>query len=508
MKKFILAFFVIVTAVLAFFYFSKKTSEDSGTAVQINTGTVEDSHKDSDDSESVTSIEENTPVSFIALRPDEILLSSMGVNLDDDHADDEIIVVKKGTRPNLYLVIGIYNSRTSVYDRVAEIETKVTQFRSFSYNVMDVTGEHKTSIIYQGFTENGDSVMQIFLCRTSGGNFAMDRIGDFRSDGTIFIQQHTRTDTYELSQSIGRSFPVWVYSSDTREGAGNLSQVQTEYDWDPAAKKYVQIRQIYVTGKNLAAKELARIQDGTVKTFANYLNGLWYKTSNSTNEVRYIFFDYENSEVNFLVNDTQEVYTWLESNLYRNGIYLSAVNNSIENLRRRFDITLTDLDEMRVRVYDDVRMRIGADALWDGQYRKLNVRKAFLSQEEDTGVKDLVARLEGCSQWYMPDGTGFTFKNGRYTVNSETLNESGVYFASKIGNEYVLQFNTAQQARYLDDAYILRYAKIEQEIDTDRKKKTVYVDDPDKVILYPAVIMASECYEASDRPLHLSAASD
>ena len=58
-----------------------------------------------------------------------------------------------------------------------------------------------------------------------------------------------------------------------------MSQIQTEYDWNAGLGKYAQVRQIKVTGRNLAAKELAKIQDGTVKTFANYLDGLWYQSS-------------------------------------------------------------------------------------------------------------------------------------------------------------------------------------------------------------------------------------
>ena len=72
-------------------------------------------------------------------------------------------------------------------------------------------------------------------------------------------------------------------------------------------QRYVQTRQIFVAGKNIAAEALAKIQDGTVETFANYLNGLWYKTDNEDNEIRYIFLDYKNSEVIFLEGEQYNI---------------------------------------------------------------------------------------------------------------------------------------------------------------------------------------------------------
>ncbi len=506
MKRIVPAFFVLVAATLIVVFLTRRTGESA--ASESTAAVVSESSSESvlrAETDSGASVESAAPVSFMPLRNGETLLNSMGIDLDDDRFDDEILVVRKSNKPNLYLVIGLYNQATSLYDRMAEIETPVTQLKSFSYNGIDVTGDHRTALVYQGMTDSGESVMQIYFCRRPGGNFVLTKIGDFRSDGTIFIQQSNRTDTYELSQSSDSSFPVWVYSSDTREGAGNLSQVQTEYDWDPGAGRYVQTRQIYVTGKNLAAKELARIQDGTVKTFAGYLNGLWYKTENSPNEVRYIFFDYENSEVNFLVNDSQEVYNWLDSTLYRNGIYLSTVNSSIDNLRRRFDISLTDIDEMRVHVYDDVRMRIGSDTLWDGQYRKMNVKKDF-NAEEDTDAlsKDFTSRLEESEAWYVTDGSSFVFRDGFYSVNSDTNNENGVYFITQIGNCCVIQFNPQSALRYLLDSYIIKYSQKEVPAG-NRNKKLQYVDDRDVIILQPAAIMSSSCYEITGRVITLTA---
>ena len=67
----------------------------------------------------------------------------MGIDLNGDNLDDEILITKKLSSPNLIIVIGIYNMASKMYVRVAEIQTEVSQFRSFSYNGVDVTGEHR-----------------------------------------------------------------------------------------------------------------------------------------------------------------------------------------------------------------------------------------------------------------------------------------------------------------------------------------------------------------------------
>ncbi len=486
MRRIIPAFFVIVAMVLLVIFLTKKTSESAGKSGTQNlpaSGNFQGEGFSA--AENSLGIEDSAIVSFMPLRANETLLGSSGFDLNGDNFDDEILVVRKSESPFLYLIVGLYNQETTLYDRVAELRTEITQLRSLSYNGMDVTGDHRIALVYQGFTDDEHAVLQMFFCRRGG----VVNIGSFKSDGTIFIQQYNRSETYELSQSSGRSFPVWVYASDTRPGAGNLSQVQTEYNWDEGAGRYVQTRQVFVTGKNIAAAELAKIQDGTVETFANYLNGLWYMTDSPEKEIRYIFFDYAAREVIFLVGDSQEVFNWQNSNLYHNGIYLSTVNVSIENLRRRFDIGLTGINEMRVRVHDDVRMLLQTDALWNGQYKKMNMRRDFNSGEEvSRELAALRERLEEVPNWIAPNGISVTFKDGSYKISGEGQDENGVYFLTMVKSAFVVQFNSRAKNRYFGEAYTLSYSQAN-----------------DTLLFQPARILSSDVYEIPGKVIVLSA---
>lgn len=486
MRRIIPAFFVIVAMVLLVIFLTKKTSES---AKKVGVQDLPVSGESQGEGFSVTEnslgIEDGAIVSFMPLRANETLLGSSGIDLNGDNFDDEILVVRKNENPSLYLIVGLYNPETTLYDRVAELRTEITQLRSLSYNGMDVTGDHRIALVYQGFTDDEQAVLQMFFCWRSG----VVNIGSFKSDGTIFIQQYNRSETYNLSQSSGRSFPVWVYASDTRPGVGNLSQVQTEYNWDESAGRYVQTRQVFVTGKNIAAAELAKIQDGTVETFANYLNGLWYMTDSAEKKIRYIFFDYAAREVIFLEDDSQEIFSWQNSNLYRNGIYLSTVNVSVENLRRRFDIGLTGLNEIRVRVYDDVRMIIQVDALWNGQYKKMNMRRNFNSVEEVpqelTAIRE---RLEEVPHWIAPNGISVAFKDGGYEIDGEGRDEDGVYFLMMVKSAIVVQFNSRAKNRYFDEVYTIARSQTN-----------------DTLLFRPAKILSSDVYEIPGRIITLSA---
>ena len=94
-----------------------------------------------------------------------------------------------------------------------------------------MTGDHRMALVYQGEKRDGGSVLALYHCQKSGGKTEVVPIGSFSSDGTIFIQQTERSESYELSQTKGESFAVWVYSSDSGKSdstdTASVSQIQT-----------------------------------------------------------------------------------------------------------------------------------------------------------------------------------------------------------------------------------------------------------------------------------------
>lgn len=461
-KKITLALLIVAFAAVAVVFISNKFIKKSSDKSVESSVVVLQSNSEAAQNNSEVSMEEEDSglVSLVQLRPDETLISIVSMDFDGDGFDDQINAVKTLSSPNIFLLVGLYNQKKSVYERKGLLETGISQSQTFSYTGMDLTGEHRTALVFQGFADNGDSILQAFFISNRNDRFSIRSIADLRGDGTIFIQQVDRYDAYERSNANGASFPIWVYTSDS-ENPNSNDQLQVQYEWSDAERRYVQTKSIRVRGSRIAAKELARIQDGTVATFAGFLNGLWYM-NDSTGGTRYLFFDYNAGEIIFLKDDTEEVYKWAHSNIRRNGIYLSTTNQEIENLKRRIDISLKSTDEVHVRLQDDVRMIISESTMWDGDYKKTN-QTAYIKQIKGLEkVEDFSAEFEKVHAWKTSDGNTIKFLNGKYILSGEASFEEGMYTCTTIGGQRFMQFRPLSEKTH---KFLYNFYRVEEEGD-------------------------------------------
>lgn len=458
MKKLIPSVFILVAAALIFAFFCRnlfvKDSSFSRAKVVIP---LVDNAQDEKDKFKDGYGDDTAQKSFIQLANDETLIGTVEFDINGDGFDDQINIVKTSSNPYIVLVVGLYDSEKGSYSRDCFIGTTITQVRTFACTGLDVVGNHKNSLVYQGVDDKGKVVLRIFNSSVdkSTGKFKLVQVGNFEADGTIYIQQNQRPESYELSRAKGESFPVWVYTSDVSNAQDSslLDQIQTMYEWDEAENLYVPTKTIRVAGNRVAAKELAKIQDGTVASFGKFLDGLWCKTENSGKNMRFIFFDYSNSEIIFEFEDCEEVYSWLNSNLRRNGIYFSAVNKSIENLQRRFDISLVNIDEIRIKLQDDVRMLISESNLWDGNYKKFVSRDA--PKAKKTIEEDCLEALIKQRNWIMNnDDTVVAFSDSAFSTKSKKELTNGRFVVTEINGTKLLQFRTTSEKSVLNGCYI------------------------------------------------------
>lgn len=494
-KRLFTVIVVVVISVLAVVFISRKYLEkpvSKSTTSRVVTPQVEGSEKTAESKESVMS-DDTVLTSLVPLKSDETLISIVSMDFDGDGYEDQVNAIKTSSSQNLSLLVGLYTPASSTYERMTVIDTPISQVKTFAYTGMDLTGEHKISLVYQGFTDTGDSILKAYFISRVNGKFSLKQIADFQADGTIFIQQVDRYDAYERSQATGASFPIWVYSTDTSQGVNATDQLQTRYEWSPEQYKYVKAAQVKVAGSKLAAKELARIQDGTVKTFVGFLDGLWYKTENDSSGLRYIFFDYEANEIVFLIDDTEEVYNWVNSNLRRNGIYLSATNQEIENLQRRVDISLLGVDAVSLKLQDDVRMLIGENTLWDGEYKKMNFT-SMSNTRSNAGMNAaaFIAQLEKGPSWNTPDGKTVIFSLGSYNVSSDNYIDNGSYVAMDASGNAFIQFRSKEANALFNGDYLATVAPTAQQ------------NNPDSIILEPCTVTLDGNLPSNGQPIILT----
>ena len=257
-----LLFLFIVLILGAAFFISQKliggNSEKQFTRAKVVSPKTSSSESDENERSS-SGIEAEKYETFVPLLGGETLLSTLTIDINNDGYDDEVIVVRRADSQNMFIVPAILNPDSGNYKRLEAILTPFTRMRTFSYTGMDVTGEHKNALIYQGVDNDGNYVMEI-LHYLSDGEGKMVSIGKFSCDGTVFIQQVERSESYELSLSKGESFSVWVYKSDRSDSgsqaASEMNQIQQEYRWNALAQHYMLAQEIKVTAGRLAAKEL------------------------------------------------------------------------------------------------------------------------------------------------------------------------------------------------------------------------------------------------------------
>ena len=436
--------------------------------------------------------------SFVPLLATETLISTTIFDFDGDNLDDQIAAVHKAGSQNIFLIVGLYIPSTNSYIRAAEIATEVSKTRTFSYAGIDMTGTHRMALVYQGEKTNGESVLCMYHCRHEKERIEILTIGNFSSDGTIFIQQTERSETYELSQTNGESFAVWVYSSDkqntkTAENAV-VNQIQTEYRWSESEQKYIQSKQLNITGSTLAAKELSRIQNGNLETFANFLTGLWYKTTSEGMNPLYIHFNYDTKEVIFLSEDTEGVYSWEDSNLRRSGIYLTAVNMIIPSMKRRFDISLTGINEVRILVHDNVGMIIKENNQWDGIYHKLSFQTTFGETKSVSAAEKMEKELRDGSQWTDGNGNNFVFTGNTFRISGNT-EENGIFAMGDVGQFTVIQFRSAVSPSMLSGSYSIRFLP---------KRESELSEGGDTLVLSPVRLAPNTCYPADGYSFTLS----
>ncbi len=441
--------------------------------------------------------------SLLNLNPDETLIDVITADFTADGFEDQVNVVRKASIANLQLIVGIYNSKTESYERKADITTPVEQVKTFSCYGLDLTGRNKTALVYQGFDSSGNSVLRAYFIKyeEKSDSYSLQSIADLKSNGAIYLQQK---DEGDYTGAGNPPYEIMMYSSDLSNPESS-DQIQTVWSWSAGENKYVQSKRTKIKGSSIKSGELAKIQDGTVKTFADYLNGLWYKTEATGSGVRYVFFDYESGQIVFLHDEEEEVYNWQNSTLHYRGMYISTTNFEIETLKRSVNISLLDLEQIGILVHDDVSMVIKEESSWNGDYKKMKFSDFYRENASSSALRSsYVENLEQGPLWRMSDGHTVSFSDGRYRASSGEKTSAGSYIAMQLGDANYIQFRAdpvqAETEEVLLDGYYLASHPPAAD-DGDQI-------DADRIILQPYTVQLHDSFPSAGHPFILTRGQD
>ena len=224
------------------------------------------------------------------------------------------------------------------------------------------------------------------------------------------------------------------------------------------------------------------------------MTGLWYKTTSEGMNPLYIHFNYDTKEVIFLSEDTEGVYSWEDSNLRRSGIYLTAVNMIIPSMKRRFDISLTGINEVRILVHDNVGMIIKENNQWDGIYHKLSFQTTFGETKSVSAAEKMEKELRDGSPWTDGNGNNFVFTGNTFRISGNT-EENGIFAMGDVGQFTVIQFRSAVSPSMLSGSYSIRFLP---------KRESELSEGGDTLVLSPVRLAPNTCYPADGYSFTLS----
>lgn len=458
MKKFIIVIFTLIALLLIGFYLYQEFSVEETEEIQhskiimpTSTGEVQNLQMEDE-----YDAPEEAMVSYIPLREDETLIHTYNVILNQNQAggdvDDQVCVIKRAGNDKLILLVGLYSNATASYARAAEIETPISQFNTFTLSCLDVVGVHQNALVVKGYSDEKKTVMQVYLPTIDRRTMTIEKIVDLSTDGTLFIQESSRSEAYAMSQVNGESFPIIENCPDPEAGSNSMDQLQITYKWNPQTRFYERVGIQKIPGRKINAQELSKILDGTLETFYKFLDGLWYKTGGNSTEMRYIFFDIENDEIICFVNESQEVYSVITSWLRKTGVTFATENKSMAALTRNFAITLVATDEIKIKATDDLKMSIGEETLWDGNYKKQDNKK--LNREEivlPTRYTDILKT--SLNKWILPDESMLSVDKNQWTHENGEEFSRGVFVEVEHFGRTFLEFRAENNNKLFSGFY-------------------------------------------------------
>ncbi|MDR0376460.1 MAG: pallilysin-related adhesin [Spirochaetaceae bacterium] len=376
---------------------------------------------------------ENARNAKAALGERETILSVLNQDFDGDLQDEQIIAYRNLSEQGspIYITYIQYDDLSGGYKRIWSAPTIITQPGTVSLYTQDLLGDRSVSVIITGINADGEHTLTALRKNESlpeeGGaeneSGPFTKIAEIHIDGSIAVQEVERTRAYQQGLAKGQSFAIAAYGKDA-DSANMLDQIEITYIYNPVTAFYEQSRITRMPGTQIEQRQVRRLLDGNPEVFERFIDGLWYYTGadGTLDNWQYIYFNLPNRELIFYGDESQQVFTWLNSSSTRYGVYVSSQNISVTTLRRSLSIELESMDSIRIRVSEDVRLNVGAADSWDGSYRKagtiLTARRSedALSVEPyrdasfDGSIGSLVFNKDGFYELY----TQGTVRTGNY----------------------------------------------------------------------------------------------
>jgi hypothetical protein len=370
----------------------------------------------------------------------EIVLAILNKESEERLTEDQFVVfrVAAGAASGVFITLLGYDENTRSYKRMWNEPIAARRTETITLFSQDLIGDRNNCIIVTGMNTRNEHTMTIF--RRSPGQpseQAYKKIAELQIEGSIIIQETTRPLAYQSGITRGQSFNIAAYSHDSAS-ANMLDQIETIYSFNSLREQYEQTNVSRILGSQIEQRRLRELLSGRPGIFENFINDLWYYVSpeGTIDTHQYLYFDPQGKEIIFFGDESQQVFRWQSSTPTRFGLYIRSQNISIITLSRLIDIELESLDSIRLRVNEDVRLRITANTSWDGSYRRARV----------SNVRDASSQIKPAFDAAYDSSWGRIqfFNTWEYTINSGGNTRRGRYVFYKVEDTELLEMRPAE----------------------------------------------------------------
>ena len=128
----------------------------------------------------------------------------------------------------------------------------------------------------------------------------------------------------------------------------------------------------------------------------------------------------------------------------RYGLFFTTNNKSIPNIIRRVEIEIKGLDEIQVRVIEDVlRIKFGTASLWNGKYKKnTNLLLNSANEKENNAEKAKRILSKSSNQWKSANNVFLDLLGNSYTLQQSEDIEKGYFNILEINEKIIMQMKS------------------------------------------------------------------
>ncbi|MDR1211178.1 MAG: pallilysin-related adhesin [Spirochaetaceae bacterium] len=383
----------------------------------------------------------------IALKEGESLVSVLTGNFDGDPLDEQIVAYRKSGEIDgpVYIAYVDFDDDLGGYRRVWDFSTPLTRQGTLNLYTVDMIGDRSICLVIMGMNNDGEQTLTVLQKKTVMPRSGRDntpeapflKIAELRVDGSISIRELERTTAYQLGYTRGEPFTIAAHGRDA-DSQNLMDQIETVYAYNRESGLYERQRTVRIPGAQIEQRLLRELLSGSASKFEEFIDGLWYYVNNdgTLDQKQYIYFDPENREIIFFGDQIQQVFSWRSSSPTRYGLYISSQNVSVVTLTRFLELELESLEGIRLRVVEDVRIKIGVSDPWNGSYRKAGT----VSSRREQASPEPYPYIDSVYSGYIGK---MTFdKTGSYSLDSGTSVQRGRYAFFMLGDTELLELRS------------------------------------------------------------------